>query len=132
MQNLYRIIDANLNRSREGMRVIEDIVRLYINDAGLSRALKRLRHEISSAVTDTKSLIVSRDSRRDVGREFNLALEGKTKRIKGLVTSNFRRVEESLRVLEEIYKIVKPAKAKLFKNLRFRTYTLEKKVYERL
>lgn len=132
MQNLYRIIDANLNRSREGLRVIEDIVRFYINNGRLSKKLKSLRHELADAAGDTKELISSRDSQRDVGREFSPLLEGGNKKLRTLVISNFRRVEESLRVLEEISKIQKPVKAEAFKNLRFRTYNLEKKVYERL
>lgn len=132
MPNLYRIIDANLNRSREGLRVIEDIVRFCIDDTGLCRTLKRLRHELADAVKDTKALIASRNSKHDVGRRFNPLLEGGGKKLRSLVIANFRRVEESLRVLEEVYKVMKPSKAKAFKNLRFRTYTLEKKVYERL
>ena len=30
--NLYRLIDANLNRLREGIRVIEDIQRFIFNN----------------------------------------------------------------------------------------------------
>lgn len=147
MQKLYRIIDANLNRSREGIRVIEDIVRFCIDDAGLSRGLKKLRHEIAGAVKDTNLLIASRNSQHDVGKRFTIlpgafyktgppqnqqASRQGGKKLKGLAVANFRRVEESLRVLEEVYKIVKPSKTEVFKNLRFKTYTLEKKVYERL
>lgn len=132
MQNLYRIIDANLNRSREGLRVIEDIIRFSINDPTLCRSLKKLRHELSFTVLDTKKLIHNRNSRCDVGRKFDKQLEGGAKKLRSLVTANFRRIEESLRVLEEIYKIFKPHKAKLFKTLRFKTYTLEKRVYEKI
>lgn len=132
MQDLYRIIDANLNRSREGLRVIEDIARFHINNVGVCRRLKQLRHELTDTVKDTKALISSRNSQKDIGKRFNLSLEGGGKKLKGLVTANFRRVEEALRVLEEVYKVLKPSKVKIFKKLRFRTYNLEKKVYERL
>ena len=42
-----RIIDANLNRAAEGLRVLEDIARLGLNDASLSERLKTLRHELT-------------------------------------------------------------------------------------
>ena len=42
--NTYRIIDANLNRLREGIRVVEDIFRYIYNDKELSTKLKNLRH----------------------------------------------------------------------------------------
>lgn len=128
MQNkFYRIIDANLNRSREGLRVIEDIVRFCIDDKRLTSTLKKIRHELSGTVRDTGLLLSSRNSKHDVGRGFNPLLEG-TK--KDIVISNFRRVEESLRVLEEVSKILMPQKARIYKKLRFRVYNMEKRVYE--
>lgn len=132
MRNLYRIADANLNRSREGIRVIEDIIRFKNNNENLSRQLKKLRHDISLLDGDCARLINSRDSLNDVGRDFLPELEGNRKNIKSIAVSNFRRVEESLRVLEEIYKILKPKKAGCFKKLRFRAYMLEKDVFEKL
>lgn len=128
---IYRIIDANLNRSREGLRVIEDIVRFYLNDKNLTTRLKRIRHQITDTVKDTNLLLYSRNSRQDVGKEFNPLIEGVGKDIKGLITSNFRRVEESLRVLEDISKIIMPKKANIYKKLRFCVYALEKNIYER-
>jgi len=132
MPDLYRIIDANLNRSREGIRVIEDIARFYMDNTALFKALKTLRHKISYAVTNISPLIANRNSRYDTGKEFLPSLEGGKKEIKTLILSNFRRAEESLRVLEEVYKIKKSSKAGVFKALRFKTYTLEKKVYEKV
>lgn len=129
---LYRIIDANLNRSREGLRVIEDIVRFCLNDKNITAVLKKIRHQITDTVRNTDLLLFSRDSAYDVGSEFNFLLEGARKDTKGLVVSNFRRVEESLRVLEDISKILMPQKAKIYKKLRFRVYSIEKKLYERL
>lgn len=128
---LYRIVDANLNRSREGLRVIEDIVRFYLNDKNLTSRLKRIRHQITSTVKDTSLLLYSRNSRYDIGKEFNPMLEGAGKDLNGLIISNFRRVEESLRVLEDISKIIMPKKANIYKKLRFSVYTLEKNIYGR-
>lgn len=127
--NIYRIIDANLNRSREGLRVIEDIVRFCISDRVFTNRLKKIRHEITNTVKNTNLLLSGRKSDSDVGMEFNHYLEGNKKDIEGLITSNFRRVEESLRVLEDISKLVLPKKTGVYKKLRFRVYTLEKGIY---
>ena len=43
---MLRLLDANLNRIGEGLRLLEDISRFIINDASLSAALKSMRHEI--------------------------------------------------------------------------------------
>lgn len=129
---LYRIIDANLNRSREGLRVIEDIVRFCLNDKNITGLLKKIRHEVADTVRNTDYLLSSRNPLYDVGREFNPLLEGTKKNIKDLVVSNFRRVEESLRVLEDVSKILMPKKAKIYKSLRFRVYAVEKKLYEKI
>ena len=131
MKRIFRIVDANLNRSREGLRVIEDIVRFYLDHAGLARSLKSVRHQLSRAVKQNRRLLVSRKVATDVGREYS-SLERSRKDIRGLSVANFRRVEESLRVLEEVAKIAMPAKAAVFKRLRFRVYGLEQKVLSRV
>lgn len=129
---VYRVIDANLNRSREGLRVIEDIARFCLNDKKITGLLKKIRHEITRTVNNPDMLLSCRNSRGDVGKKFNPSLEGSKQGIKDIVISNFRRVEESLRVLEDISKIMLPQKTGIYKNLRFRVYSLEKKLYERI
>lgn len=129
-KKLFRIIDVNLNRSREGLRVIEDIARFYLDNKNLTGILKRIRHQITNTVKGVSLLLLNRQSDSDVGRMFEPLLEGNKKDIKELVISNFRRVEESLRVLEDVSKIIMPKKADVYKKLRFRVYTLEKKIYE--
>jgi len=130
-EKLYRIIDANLNRSREGLRVVEDIIRFYFDDKKITSVLKRIRHEITDSAKNSKPLLSCRDSDRDKGKHFVPELEGKNKDLKCIIASNFKRTEESLRVLEEISKIIMPKKSPAFKDLRFRVYAMEKKVYER-
>ena len=70
-REISRIIDANLNRSREGLRVCEDIARFAMNSGKISRELKTVRHAISSVMRSAQvsgSFIGSRRSGRDVGR----------------------------------------------------------------
>ena len=45
MHKLLRLIDANLNRSREGIRVCEDIARFVLNDKRITRSFKSLKLE---------------------------------------------------------------------------------------
>lgn len=130
----WRIIDANLNRIAEGLRVLEDVARLVLNDAGLSQPLKDMRHEMVR--TDwpvQQQLIMSRDAAGDVG--INLEVNGKPKErdLPATVVANARRVQESLRVIEEMAKTpgVKLDSDK-FKHARFRLYTLEKDILSRL
>ncbi|MFQ5925353.1 MAG: thiamine phosphate synthase, partial [Dehalococcoidia bacterium] len=44
---MLRLIDANLNRISEGLRLLEDVARFLVNDAALSEQLKSLRHELA-------------------------------------------------------------------------------------
>jgi thiamine-phosphate pyrophosphorylase len=69
-------------------------------------------------------LLKERESRSDEGR--TIKEEKSRKNIRSLLSANFRRVEESLRVLEEYGKLISPAAAPLFKKLHFKMYVLEK------
>ena len=48
-EKIGRLIDANLNRLKEGIRVIEDINRYIYDDAALSSILKQLRYKLQPA-----------------------------------------------------------------------------------
>lgn len=130
-KKIYRILDANINRAREGLRVVEEVARLVWEDEKLSKNLKNLRHRItriSQYNFDQKLLLKHRDSQGDLGAKGMGFYEGKRKDVKTIVQANLRRAEEALRVLEEFGKIVKKGVAEDFKNLRFKLYTLEKKI----
>ena len=64
----YRIIDANLNRAAEGLRVVEDIARFYFNSEEFSRKLKFFRHHLRKKMLDLNPKLISlRDSKNDIG-----------------------------------------------------------------
>ena len=67
--DLGRILDASANRAREGLRVVEDYVRFVLDDPGLTRRLKEVRHRLAEAERglDEHLLLGSRDTREDVG-----------------------------------------------------------------
>ena len=121
--DLYRVIDANLNRLKEGIRVIEDIARYLHNDKKLSTKLKELRH--LSRIDDIQPLLHSRDSDNDVLRP-TMPTEMNRDSLESILIANYKRAQESSRVLEEVYKIVHPQYSETFKNIRYTLYTLEK------
>jgi len=120
---IFRVIDANLNRLKEGVRVIEDIARYVYNDKALASKLKELRHQ--SRINDLQNLLRSRDSVNDVLRP-TVSSEMNRNSLEGIIIANYKRAQESSRVLEEVYKIVDPALSENFKSLRYALYQLEK------
>ncbi len=120
---LYRVIDANLNRLKEGVRVIEDVARYVHNDKVLATKLKEIRHQ--SRIDDLQNLLNSRDSVNDVLRP-TLSSEMNRDSLESIIVANYKRAQESSRVLEELYKIVDPTLSENFKSLRYALYQLEK------
>lgn len=129
---IMRIIDANLNRLSEGLRVLEEITRMILDDAELSVRLKDLRHNLIRADFEFNSeLLESRNSSEDVGAELEVSGEEKTKETGLILIANARRAQESLRVLEEFSKMPEISgklNSNLYKNARFELYTLEQEL----
>lgn len=121
---LFRVVDANLNRLKEGIRVIEDIARYVHNDKEIATKLKSLRHLCK--VEPIEPLLSSRDSVNDVLRP-TVESEMNRSDLRSILIANYKRGEESARVLEELYKIVDPSLSETFKQIRYELYTLEKK-----
>ena len=121
--DLYRVIDANLNRLKEGIRVIEDIARYLQNNKLLATKLKTLRHK--SRIDDIRPLLNSRDSENDVLRP-TMTTELNRSSLDDILVANYKRAQESSRVLEEIYKIIDPDLSETFKEIRYTLYSLEK------
>jgi len=122
---IYRVIDANLNRLKEGIRVVEDIMRYRDNNKELSRKLKSLRHK--ARINETVALLQNRDSINDVLRSSTKS-EQKRSDILSILTANFKRAEESARVLEEIFKLEDIEQSENFKTIRYELYNLEKEI----
>lgn len=132
-----RLIDANLDRVGEGLRVLEDVARFLLNDASLSEQLKVLRHELlrQQDYSLQQQLLASRRAEEDVGAFVETVTEGQRHNLPSLVMANARRVQESLRVLEEFSKLpgAPPAlNSSQFKRARFTLYELEQRLVFRL
>lgn len=131
-KKILRVIDANINRCREGLRVVEDIFRFVNEDDSLSKELKAVRHKIKAIVSDRKfkiQLISSREADSDVGKNID-SMEMTRASLDDVLYANFQRVKESIRVLEESFKLVNPDKVGAIKDIRYKVYTIEKKIWQ--
>ena len=123
-----RIIDANLNRIGESLRLLEDMARFLLNDATLSKQLKAMRHELAPKEPSTKEqLLQARNSEGDIGVDIEVSQQTKKRELPATIIANARRAQESLRVIEELAKIPDISlKSDRFKRARFNLYDIEK------
>jgi thiamine-phosphate pyrophosphorylase len=125
--SFLRIIDANLNRCREGLRVVEDSLRFILNDGQLYKKIRSIRHKADKILrSNYGNFINERNSFDDSGRQMS---EISKKSLQEMVIVNFKRSQESLRVLEEYSKVFAPEKSAEFKKQRYVVYMTEKEVY---
>ncbi len=123
---MKRIIDANLNRATEALRVLEEIARFYLDDKNLCEQLKNIRHDIcKESDTEYEELLKSRNTLDDVGVD----VENKTERlgIESIFKANIKRLQQALRVLAEYSE-----KNDVYEKARYDSYTLEKDIWEKL
>lgn len=130
LNDTFRILDAAANRTREGLRVVEDFVRFGLNDAHLSRILKEHRHELATILNQLPagSLLASRDTVQDVGTDISTQSEYQRTSPIDVISAAFKRIQEALRTLEEYSKVVNSSLAPRFEQLRYKLYTAEKAV----
>lgn len=121
-----RILDANLDRAREGLRIIEEWCRFGLNSAQFTEQCKQLRQELAS--WHSPELRAARDTVGDPGTELTHPQEQQRASLGVLLQANFCRVQEALRVLEEYGKLYHPQMGGAFKQMRYRVYTLESKL----
>lgn len=122
---LYRIIDANINRTSEALRVLEDWVRFGKNNSLISEKLKSIRHTIGILFSNYLNLILYRDSVQDVGK--NIENTSSRNSVKDIIRANCKRLEESLRSLSEYGQLVGVDVAKI-EEYRYEIYTIEKEL----
>ncbi|QKF65490.1 hypothetical protein [Campylobacter corcagiensis] len=122
---IYRVIDANLNRYKEGIRVVEDILRYGFDNKDISLKLKNLRHKAN--LKSSLEFIKFRDAQNDALKP-TLNLELKRENLNSLITANLKRAQESSRVLEECFKLFDAQISEIFKNARYELYTVEKEI----
>jgi len=131
-KGVLRVIDANFNRCKEGLRVTEDIFRFILEHDSLRKILRKLRHSLDEIAQEEilKKAILKRNSKKDLGKECD-SLEIKRKDVNNLLYANLQRVKESLRVLEEFFKLILPRRVPKIKEIRYEIYELEKKILKK-
>ena len=126
----FRALDANINRSAEGLRVLEDMARFRFDNAGISADLRGIRHRIRDLFRQDQPLLLSsRRADRDVGKITSSASQSDVRGDdKDMALSNFKRVQEAFRSIEEHAKTSGSYETgKRVETLRFNVYSLEKK-----
>src|SRR5262249_5825567 len=118
------------NRTREGLRVLEDWVRFALDDAHLTARLKQIRHDLAAALASIpwEQRLAARDTEADVGTKIHTSAEFARDDMAEVLTANFLRVQEGLRSLEEFGKVLDPAIGQAIGQLRYRTYTLQRAI----
>lgn len=124
---IWRALDANFNRVKEGLRVCEDVCRFVYDDRSKAKAFKDMRHEISQLIgpVERGAAVAARDIEGDVGKA-SIGPEMNRKTVEDILFANLQRVKESIRVLEEFSKLASRKNAQEFKILRYRLYDVER------
>lgn len=131
-----RILDANGNRAREALRVMEDYARFVLGDSELSGKLKSLRHALRSALEILPDGLIeaNRDTHGDVGTAIATEAEGARGSSGEVAIAAGKRLSEALRSLEEYGKVLDDDGefAKRIEGLRYKGYELEKRLQLRI
>jgi len=127
---ILRIVDANYNRAKEALRTIEDILRFATADRTVYKTIKNTRHNLTDILKNKKifaDMVLSRNSQEDIGRHID-KMEINRETLEDIIFAGFSRAKESLRVLEEIFKIIDKKMVYKFKRLRYNIYDFEKNI----
>lgn len=136
MHAAMRMIDANANRCREALRVMEDAARFILDRRDLCEAIKGLRHELRAVLegagADPLILVAWRNTPEDVGVSIKTGGEGERQDLRSVAIAAGKRAGEALRSLEECLKVVgsaaEPPAWRRCEQIRYRVYELEKQL----
>ncbi len=129
-KGIYRILDANFNRAREGLRVMEEYCRFILNKRNFSARVKRIRHSLAETggMLRGQEMLGGRESTGDVG--INLTVESQPGRSDAFdcFTASSKRASEAMRVIGEYGSTINKDISAFCEKIRFEIYTLEKDV----
>lgn len=123
-----RILDVNFNRAREALRVLDDYARFVLGDAFLTKLVKDMRHALAAASDSLPPglLLSARETQHDIGTSLSAAGEYERGSPAQVASVNLKRLQESLRSLEEFGKVVSAELGRTLESLRYGVYTLER------
>jgi thiamine-phosphate pyrophosphorylase len=129
---VLRLLDANANRAREALRVMEDYARFIANDGALAGELKEVRHALAGLLGPMLAeAVLHRDTPGDVGVANKTAAEFSRPDSGAVAIAAGKRLSEALRSIEEFTKTISPADAAAVESLRYRGYELERQLANR-
>ena len=118
-----RLLDANLDRAREGLRVVEDWCRFGLDRVDLVERLKDLRQRLGRCHREAYKL--ARDTAGDVAAGMAHPAQRERHQPSEVVAANCGRVQEALRVLEEFGRGTDDSLAAEAAAIRYALYDLE-------
>lgn len=131
MYNVNRILDANANRAREAMRVMEEAARFLLDDESLTQQIKTMRHDFAEAMRLLPGIELHRDTPGDVGTSLSTPAEYTRERVGDVVTAAGKRLSEALRAIEEYSKTLSAKQAGVapkIEQLRYAGYEIERRL----
>ncbi|MDB5172822.1 MAG: Thiamine-phosphate pyrophosphorylase [Phycisphaerales bacterium] len=127
--SVLRLLDANANRAREALRVLEDYSRFVLNDQETSARLKTLRHTLAEVIGPLGAeAILHRDTPGDVGVANKTPAEGTREDLAHVITAAGKRLGEALRSIEEFLKTQSPSDAARVEGMRYAFYDVEQRL----
>lgn len=122
-QIIYRILDANLDRSREAIRTIEEWCRFGLENLELCDRCKQMRQTL--AQWHKEEFRHARNTSDDPATGLSHANEVSRADVRSVLRANMGRLQEALRVLEEYGKVIDPQMGEAMKQMRYQVYILE-------
>ncbi len=120
---IYQIIDANLDRAREGLRVLEDWSRFGLGKENFVERIKNFRQILGKNHLEVYKQ--SRNHIEDKCKGLTHLEQINRKTPEQIISSNSARVQEALRVIEEFSRIHNHELSKIASEIRYEIYTLE-------
>jgi len=125
---IAQIIDANLDRAREGLRVLEDWARFALGRKDLVKIIKNFRQNLGKHhLTEYKK---SRNFIKDECAGLSHPEQFKRNNASSIISSNSARVQEALRVIEEFSRDHNQNLSKISSEIRYEIYNLEIELLE--
>ena len=120
---ILQIIDANLDRAREGLRVLEDWARFGLGEEKIVERIKNFRQILGKNHLEVykKSRNYIEDQCKGLTHEEQI----KRKTSDQIISSNAGRVQEALRVIEEFSRLHNHQLSQIASKIRYEIYTLE-------
>ncbi|MBK8206307.1 MAG: thiamine phosphate synthase [Planctomycetes bacterium] len=130
MQPILRILDANLNRAREGLRTCEEYARLAMNDARSAQAVKAARRAVAecSDLLGLERLLSARNVAADPGVQPE-ADDVSRATARDIALAGIKRAQEALRVVEEFSQLENRQAAAAAAKARYAAYEAEQQLF---